>query len=506
MRPQEQSFLQTLATTTNYEGQLNALEFLIANAEKQYSEMLLLDAPNDLAAFAEYVDPEWIPAPHHQVMIDKLEKTFVHGENGRLIVSMPMGHGKSVYSSVSAPAYIFGQNPHERIIAAGHTQAFVEKAIARKVRGILQTEQYRQIFPNSIISQDSRASDYFTLVPQRPGSPGHYVARGAGGGISGYRATRIVADDLYPSISDANSKAFRETVSSWFAGDLKPRLLPGGNIVLVTTRFHSADLVGELIDAMNKGGERWDTVILPAICEDPETDPMGRKEGEALWPDFHTIESLMVTKGSVSARVWNTMYQCNPGADDSGIIKEDWLTRWEELPPENMIRRRFVSFDVANTTGARADYTVGTAWIETLSKKYYLVDIVRARVEFTELIRLVNSFAERNKASSILVEDAGHGKALLQSYQGKMVSPLITISAHQKSKLVRFDEVSPMFEAGTVVIPQRHELLAELERELLSYPNVIGGHDDIIDSISQALRWARGLNIRRGTKKLGGTY
>jgi len=468
--------------------------------------MLRADAPHDLAAFAEFVDPEWVPAAHHQIMIKKLEESFIHGENGRLIVSMPMGHGKSVYSSLAAPAFIFANNPHERIIAAGHTQDFVEKAIARKVRGIIQSDRFRDLFPNTVISLDSRAADYFTLVPQRPGTPGHYVARGAGGGISGYRATRIVADDLYPNIKEANSKSFREAVSTWFSSDLKPRLLPGGNAVLVITRFHSADIVGELLDNAKRGGEKWDSVILPAICEDPETDPLGRKEGEALWPEFHTVESLMAMKSSISARVWNTMYQCNPGADDSGIVKEDWLARWKELPEENMIRRRFVSFDTAQTTGSRADYTVGTAWIETLDRKFYLTDITRARVEFTELLRLVNDFAARNRAGAILVEDAGHGKALLQSYQGRMTAPLITISAHQKSKLIRFDEVSPMFEAGTVLIPQRHEFLAELERELLSYPNTVGGHDDIIDSISQALRWARGQNVRRGTKKLGGTY
>lgn len=469
--------------------------------------MLFAAARTDLAAFAEFVDPEWVPAAHHQIMINKLTESFINGENGRLIVSMPMGHGKSVYSSLAAPAFIFGHNPHERIIAAGHTQDFIEKAIARKVRGIIQTDRYKRLFPEAVISQESRAADYFTLMPTRPGAPGQYVARGAGGGIAGYRATRIVADDLYPSIKDANSKSFREHVSTWFNGDLAPRLLPGGNMVLVTTRFHAADLVGELLEAMKReGGEKWETVILPAICEEEEGDPLGRKHGEALWPEFHTFDSLMVKKANLAARIWNTMYQCNPGADDSGIVKEDWIQRWDELPPDNMIRRRFVSFDVAQTANTRSDWTVGTAWIETLSKKFYLVDVCRARVEFTDLIRLVNDFASRNKASAILVEDAGHGKALLQAYQGRLTAPMIAISAHQKSKLIRFDEVSPMFEAGTVVLPMRHELLAEVERELFSYPNVVGGHDDVVDSVSQALRWARGMNLRRGTKKLGGSF
>jgi predicted phage terminase large subunit-like protein len=466
--------------------------------------MLAEDAPKDLAAFAEYVDPEWHPARHHQLMINKLEASFINGENGRLIVSMPMGHGKSVYSSIAAPAYIFGQNPHERIIAAGHTQDFVEKSIARKVRGILQTDRYKALFPNTHISQDSRASDHFTLVPQRPGTPGHYIAKGAGGGISGIRGTRIIADDLYPSIKDAYSKAHREEVSQWWKGDLAPRLLPGGNIVLVITRFHPADIVGELIEAATRGGEKWDTVILPAICDDPENDPLGRAEGEALWPDYHTIESLIVRKANTPARIWNTMYQCNPVHDGDGVLKEDWFRYWEDLPPDNMVKRRFVSFDTANSANARSDYTVGTAWIETFDKRYFLTDIIRARVEFAELVKLIDEFARRTKSSAILIEDAGAGKSLIQAYQGKMAAPLIAINPYNKSKEFRFDEVSPLFESGAVLLPKHHELLPEVERELLEFPN--GTKDDIVDSCTHALRWARGNNIRRGMKKLGGIY
>lgn len=504
MSPQERSWLQNLSNASDADSHLRALDYLIAQAEAQYEAMLFDEAKTDLAAFAEYVDPEWVPARHHQLMIEKLRDHFIEGENGRLIVSMPMGHGKSVYSSIAAPAYIFGHNPHERIIAAGHTQDFVEKAIARKVRAILQTDRYKKLFPDTHISADSRAADYFTLAPLRAGTPGHYIARGAGGGISGFRATRIIADDLYPSIKDAYSKAHREEVSQWWKGDLASRLLPGGNIVLVITRFHPSDIVGELLDAASRGGEKWETVILPAICEDPETDPLGRAEGEALWPEFQTLEHLTVLKANTPPRIWNTMYQCRPVHDNDGVLKESWFKHWDDLPPENMVRRRWVSFDTANSANARSDYTVGTAWIETFDKRYFLVDVVRARVEFAELVKLIDEFARRAKASSILIEDAGAGKSLLQAYQGKLSAPLIAINPYNKSKEFRFDEISPMFETGAVLLPRRHELLPDIERELLEFPN--GTKDDIVDSCTHALRWARGSTVKRGTKKLGGVY
>lgn len=480
------------------------MESLIAQLQKQHDAELLEAAPHDIAAFGEFMDPEWVPAPHHQLILNKLDQHFIHGENGRLIVVAPVGHGKSVYSSLLTPAFQFGINPHERIIAAGHTQEFVENAIAKKVRGIIQSDRYKKVFPNTIISSESRAADYFTLVQQRPGTPGHYLAKGVGGGISGFRATRIVADDLFPNMQKACSKAFRDLASTWWHSDLSTRLLPGGNTVLVITRWVATDVVGELLEAMEKGGERWETVILPALCEDPENDPMGRKEGEALWPDYHTAESLLIKKANIPATSWHALYQCAPTSAGGGLIQEEWFKYWEELPKPEMVKRRFVSFDVANTANARSDWSVGTCWLETYDKRYYLVDIVRARVEFPDLVRMITEFSSRHSAQAILVEDAGAGQSLLQAYKGKMPAPMIPMSPRNASKVFRVDEITPLFEAGAVLLPKRHELLPEVTRELIE--GVGGKHDDILDSIAHALRWSRGSNIKRGTRKLHGAF
>lgn len=505
MTTQELSFLLEISKTTQTNDVVSQIKFIeqfVDQGRRQYESQLFAAAKTDITAFSEWIEPEWVPARHHALMLDKLQ-AIIHGENQRLIVSMPVGHGKSVYASLLTPAYSFGLNPHERIIAAGHTQKFVEQAISKKVRGIIQSDRYRKLFPDTQISNDSRAADYFTLLPTHGSQPGHYVAKGAGTGISGYRATRIFADDLYPNLQNANSGAFRAMVKEWWFGDLMTRLLPGGNVVLVCTRWHGDDVIGNLLDAMKDGGEHWDTVLLPAICEDAENDPLGRKEGEALWPDFHTVEHLLKVKRNSPTRTWNCLYQGNPVNEGGGIIQQDWFQYWEQLPPENMVRRRWVSFDAANTANARSDYTVGTAWLETFDNKYYMTDIVRQRVEFPDLVKLVDEFARRTKASSILLEDAGHGKALLQSKQGAMSAPLIGISPYNKNKEFRFDEISPLFETGAVLIPKSHDLRNEIERELMEFPN--GSKDDIVDSVTHALRWARGSTVRRGVRKLKGS-
>lgn len=505
MTNQERLFLSSLSqqsATTDINGQIAFLQALIDEGERFYDAQLLEAARTDITAFSEYIEPEWVPARHHQLMLQKLVDNILHGEDQRLIVSMPVGHAKTVYSSFITPAYQFGLDPHTRVIAAGHTQNFVETAISRKVRGIIQSERYKKVFPDTQISPDSRASDYFTFVSPTGRQPGHYVARGAGSGIAGFRATRIFADDLYPNMEAANSKAFREKVKEWWFGDLMTRLLPGGNAVLVCTRWHADDVIGNLLEAMQSGGEKWDTVLLPAVCEDPENDPLGRAEGEALWPELHTIDHLLKIKRNSPTRTWNCLYQGNPVAEGGGVVKEEWFSYWDHKPADHLIRRRFVAFDCANSATARSDFTVGTAWIETVDKRFFLVDAVRKRVEFPDLVKLVDEFARRNEASSILVEDAGHGKALIQSQQGTMFAPIIGLKPGNKSKDFRFDSVSPLFETGAVLLPKHHELKGEIEKELLEFPN--SAKDDIVDSISHALNWARGSNVHRGMRKLKG--
>lgn len=477
---------------------------MISESERKYDEALFDAARDDITAFSEYIEPEWFPARHHLYMLERLS-SVLKGETSRLIITMPVGHGKSVYSSIVTPAFALGHNPHERIIAAGHTQNFVESAISKKIRGVINSERYKRLFPETVISNDSRASDYFTFLPRRGTQPGFVLAKGAGGGIAGFRSTLTVADDLYPTQQDANSKTFRDKVYTWWYSDLSTRLLPGGRQILVCTRWHGDDLLYHLMEDSKSGkGDHYEIVELPAICENPENDPLGRGYGEALWPEFHTLERLLEIKKSVPAITWNALYQCNPITDGGGIVDASWFTYWNHLPPENLIRRRFVSFDLANTATERSDFSVGTAWIQTVTNQFFLTDIVRVRVEYTELLKVIEDFALRNKAQTILVEDAGVGKTIGQTMQGKFSAPLVNIGTKNRDKEFRLDSITPMIQTGAVLFPARHELLADVERELVEFP--MSKHDDIPDSISQALNWARGMTIKRGATKLRGTH
>jgi predicted phage terminase large subunit-like protein len=93
---------------------------------------------------------------------------------------------------------------------------------------------------------------------------------GVGSGVTGFGASLIVVDDPVKSRAEAESETYRDKVWDWFNDDLYTRLEPDGAIILIQTRWHEDDLAGRLLKEMNEGGEHWDVVNLPALCEEPD--------------------------------------------------------------------------------------------------------------------------------------------------------------------------------------------------------------------------------------------
>src|SRR3974377_2287612 len=113
------------------------------------------------------------------------------------------------------------------------------------------------------------------------------------------------------SREDADSALIREKVWDWYKSDLSTRLKPGGRIVLIQTRWHEDDLAGRLLLDMQKGGDRWEVLCLPAVATDG--DPLGRVGGEVLWDDSYGYgDFIRHEKATQSPRNWDTLYPTAP--------------------------------------------------------------------------------------------------------------------------------------------------------------------------------------------------
>lgn len=508
-RPPVQVFamLVRMTGTSDLGEQYEAVSALLEEMQQTYNEKLRVMAPTSFSAFCEYLNPDEPPAAHHEFLIGKLE-AVARGDIMRLMVSMPPGHAKSTYSSHRFPPWYLGRNPNKKYIQAGHSQDFVEKEFGLRTRGIIDSAEFRSVFPGIKLSTDSKAAGMWAFSGKHTG---RYLTRGVGQGISGFRANIAAVDDPYAKREDAESATIRNSVFTWFTADFMTRLLPKSPLFIVATRWHSDDLCGRLEEMSKEGrGVPWEIINLPAFADSPN-DPMGRAIGMPLWPDFYSYEELQKIKAVISSKDWNSLYQGTPIDQSSGAFSIDWMQRYAKVPAnitndrgeilQLLVKRVTVSVDTASKTQERNDFTVITVWIEDIAGKHYLVDVIRGRWEFNEMSEKIDGAAHKWKANAILVEDKGSGTQYIQTHRIHRPCPIIPIQVGVSNKEFRFDGVLPTIEAGDVFFPKNAPWLAEYEKELKQFPN--GTFDDQVDSTSQYLAWAT-RNTRRGTKKLHG--
>ena len=127
-------------------------------------------ARNTFMGFVERVWPEFISGRHHKIMAQAFERV-ARGECKRLIINMPPRHTKSEFASYLLPAWFLGKYPNKKIIQSSNTGELAV-GFGRKVRNLVDTEVYREIFPELTLQQDSKAAgrwntskggDYFAI-------------------------------------------------------------------------------------------------------------------------------------------------------------------------------------------------------------------------------------------------------------------------------------------------------------------------------------------------------
>lgn len=420
------------------------------------------------------------------------------GEIKRLIVMMPPRHSKSETTTVKFPAWYLGRNPDKRVIIASHTAALALRFSMRARNDLAQFGP--EVFGVGVDPNSSAMYRWDVLdreaPPGRP--PGGMIAAGIGGPITGMGAHLAIIDDPVKGPEDANSQVQRDNVWDWYRFVLRTRLQPGAAVILVLTRWHEDDLAGRLLRAAEQDptADQWTVLRLPAIAE--ENDPLGRAQGEALWPEQYDEAALAQIRASVGSYVWAALYQQRPLPAGGGVFKREWFRYWEKdgdewyvlLRPEGPQRVpvsrcwRFAVVDLAASTKETADYTVVSTWAVTPNRDLLLLDVVRTRMEGPDQRHLIRSTWERWRPSFIGIERAGYQLTMVQEMRRQGL-PVRELHA-DRDKVARALVAAARYEGGTVYHPVSAPWLEEWERELLTFP--AGAHDDQVDTASYAAR------------------
>ena len=270
-------------------------------------------ARDSFLTFVHTVWPGFVEGEHHRRIGEKFEKVL-SGEIKRLIVNMPPRHTKSEFASFLFPAWLMGHKPQTKIIQTTHT-AELSYRFGRKVRNLMDTEEYRSVFTNVKLSQDSKAAGRWET-----NYGGEYFGAGVGGAITGRGADLLIIDDPH-SEQDAMSTTAMDNAWEWYTSGPRQRLQPGGSIVCVMTRWSEKDLTGNLVRAMSEvKADQWDVIEFPAIL--PNEKP--------VWPEYWKLSELESVQASLSERKWQAQWQQNPTGEEGAIIKREWWNKWDK--------------------------------------------------------------------------------------------------------------------------------------------------------------------------------
>ena len=441
--------------------------------------------------FIEFVKQMWpvfISGKHHSKMASAFERV-ASGDCKRLIINMPPRHTKSEFASYLLPAWFLGQFPHKKVIQTSHT-AELAVGFGRKVRNLVDTEAYQNLFPELHLQSDSKAAGRWNTS-----KGGDYFAIGVGGAVTGKGADLLIIDDPHSeqeaALAETSPEIYDKTYE-WYTSGPRQRLQPGGAIVVVMTRWSLRDLTAKVLkSSAQRGGDEWEVIEFPAILP----------SGNALWPEFWALEELAALRSELPNSKWMAQYQQQPTSEQSAIVKREWWKTWEEDEPPS-VNFIVMSWDTAFEKTNRSDYSAMTVWGIFYAEgedgverpNLILLNAFRDRMEFPTLKKVAIEKYDEWQPDSIIVEKKASGSPLIYEMRAMGIPVQEFTPTKGNDKITRLNAVSDLFASGIVWAPRRSWAEAVID-EVASFP--AGEHDDYVDSTSMALmRFRKGGFIR----------
>jgi len=435
--------------------------------------------------FINHIWPEFICGRHHKIFAQKLED-IATGKINRLIVNMPPRHTKSEFASTYFPAWVMGKYPTKKIMQTTHTGELAVR-FGRKVRNIMDTEEYKAVFPEVNLSADSKSAGRWET-----NKGGEYFAAGVGGAITGRGADLLIIDDPH-SEQDALSMTAMDNAWEWYTSGPRQRLQPKGAIVLVMTRWSQIDLTQRLLNGQKEPlADQWEVIEFPAIFPDTE---------KPLWPEFWSLDELLKVKASLPGIKWNAQWMQTPTAEEGSIIKREWWNEWthDSLPGVQYIIQ---SYDTAFSKKETADFSAISTWgvfrpSEDAPDSIILLDCQKGRWDFPDLKRIAQEEYKYWEPDMVLIEAKASGTPLTHELR-RLGIPVVNYSPSRgHDKHARMHSVAPIFESGLVWAPKK-QFAEDMIEECASFP--FSANDDLCDTMTQALmRFREGGLVSLGT-------
>lgn len=401
--------------------------------------------------------------PFHHIIADKLTKLVLGQLDApNLMVLMPPRCGKTDLGIKAFVPWASSYFPDSEFILAsyGNTLA-VENSIS--CRNVLSADWYRSIV-------DSQWGARVQMSGERAGGrQDHFYTHqggaiksvGRGSGITGFGAGKlreefggcIIIDDLLKA-NEKNSPAARREAVDYINGTLKSRRnrhdAPATPIVLIMQRLHPEDPAGWLL---REERDQWEVLQIPA-----------HDDKAVIWPGRLSLENLRQMEEADPETYW-AQYMQEPTQSVNVIFKESWWRYWHNLDAVNSkTTLKFITADTAFKAKDSSDWSVMQCWGCQNTSGIALIDQVRGRWEFPELLQNAKAFWEkhtdrnlsRTPATEFWIEDKASGTSLVQSLRrdvGINARPWEPTDKTSPDKVGRAKQCTFPISTGRVAIP-----------------------------------------------------
>lgn len=456
----------------------------------------------------------WKPR-NFDMKIMELIQYALDGKVSRILLSVPSRHGKSTLISRNLASYFLSYYPNDKVILSAYSQGLASE-FGGQVKDIIN--YYGWLSPYNVkLSTDSRAKNKFNIDKYR----GQMLAVGAAGSIMGFGAGLFIVDDPIKNVADAESEVKQQKLREWFGGVVRSRLERRTNgrppiIIVIAQRLHLKDLHGIIkesspsIDALKafqileNGGtipdNVWVDLNIPAICTNPATDILGRKQGEVLWEYQRDYNWLMNEKREIGSYLFNAIYQGNPQERDGNVFKREWFMNQEtgeiynqltlsEIP-EHLPRLRYWDF---GASGKKGDATAGmlSAW-DRDDEQLIFMNLVTGNFTANQVLDMFRktAFRDGREVKIRIEQEPGAGsKLLINSFRRDPDFKGYDIRSDKVkySKLIRSFNLEALAESGSIWW-LKGDWNIDVIDHLVAFTGEDGKKDDIADSCTGSAR------------------
>jgi len=448
------------------------LSNLLDTRTQDYQDALRL-TPATMAYYR--TQGRWKPARHLLYIASEVAHEISKG-NARIIIEIHPRSGKSELISVHTPIWFLDKFPEQNVILTTYASDLSTR-FGRRVRDAFIEDDGG--FLRAKIREDVQRTDVF-----QTSQGGGMMSVGIGGAITGFGANLLLVDDYVKNFTEAMSEVTNAATWDWFRSTAYTRLEPGASVIVLATRWGINDLIGHIIKA--EPGV-WRRLRLPALAE-AEGDPLGRTEGQALWPERYDEKRLLAIKSFIGTYLFNSMYQQNPQKAEDNTCDVSMIRKVDSIPNAQLVRW-VRSWDFAATKTRKSDWTVGSLVGtdgepgSTLATTY-IGDMVRDQLKPAQVETLVRKTAEADGASVPIVieqEPGAAGKAQAEHFATSVLRGFIVVirPSAAGNKIAKANPYVAAVSHGRVVWLRASWNKAH-EDELTEWP--APPHDDTVDA------------------------